>query len=84
MYNNFIFEISIEGIATIKFTREKALNAINNQTARELVQIIDEVENNSSIRVLVFTGSGKAFIAGADITEFKGRTVVEITPLTKN
>jgi enoyl-CoA hydratase len=77
MYKNISFEISDDGIATITFTREEALNAINNQTAREVDQVINEVENNSKIRVLIFQGSGKAFIAGADITEFKGRSVVE-------
>ncbi|MHA2029262.1 MAG: enoyl-CoA hydratase/isomerase family protein [Candidatus Kariarchaeaceae archaeon] len=77
MYKNLNFEIKDEGIAIITFTREKALNALNNETVKELEQIINTVEENSSIRVLVFQGSGKAFIAGADITEFKGRTVVE-------
>jgi len=76
-FNNVNFEITAEGIAKITFIREKALNAINNETAKELEQIINSIENNSSIRVLVFRGSGKAFIAGADITEFKGRTIVE-------
>ncbi len=77
MYKNLDFEITDEGIAIIKFTRVKALNAINNETVKELDQIINIIENDSSIRVLVFQGSGKAFIAGADITEFKGRTAVE-------
>jgi enoyl-CoA hydratase len=77
MYKNLNFEIKDEGIAIITFTRVKALNAINNETVKELDQIISIIENDSSIRVLVFQGSGKAFIAGADLTEFKGRTVVE-------
>ncbi len=77
MYKNLTFEISDDGVATITFTREKALNAINKQTAKELEQVINAIENNPKIRVLIFRGTGKAFIAGADITEFKGRSLVE-------
>ncbi|MFX0183417.1 MAG: enoyl-CoA hydratase/isomerase family protein, partial [Candidatus Hodarchaeota archaeon] len=77
MYENIKFEVSSEGIATITFIREKALNAINTKTAKELEEVINKIEDDPNIRVLVFKGSGRAFIAGADIKEFKGRTIPE-------
>lgn len=66
-YENILFE-SVEGIATIKFNRPKALNALNIKLLDELSLALDEIADNSDIRVLVLTGAGdKAFIAGADI-----------------
>lgn len=58
-------------ILTITINRPDKLNAINNQVMEELNQVIDEVYNNSGIRSVLITGSGiKAFVAGADISEF--------------
>jgi len=76
MFNNLTYEVS-EGIATITFIREKALNALNNETINELEQAISRIKDEN-VRVLVFKGSGRAFIAGADINEFKGKTAAEI------
>ncbi|MFH1082585.1 MAG: enoyl-CoA hydratase-related protein [Pseudomonadota bacterium] len=75
-YENIIFEI--EGnVAIIKFNRPKALNAINTDVVKELERALDEVEGNSSIRVLILTGAGdKAFVAGADIS-----LMVNLAPL---
>lgn len=75
MFKNLTYEVS-EGIATVTFIREKALNALNNETVKELEQVISKIKKEK-VRVLIFKGSGRAFIAGADITEFKGRTGAE-------
>lgn len=82
MFKNITFDMT-EGIATITFIREKALNALNAETVKELEQAIDQVEEKN-VRVLVFKGSGRAFIAGADITEFKGKTPAEIKSVSLN
>lgn len=59
-----------DGIATLTFNRPKALNALNQLLLNELVQALDAVAQDQSIRVLILTGAGdKSFIAGADITE---------------
>ena len=76
MFKNLTYEVS-EGIATITFIREKALNALNNETVNELDQAISRIKEEK-IRVLVFKGSGRAFISGTDINEFKGKTAAEI------
>lgn len=62
------------GIATVTITREKALNALNRQTMTELQHFFSEnAPAISSLKGVILTGAGeKAFVAGADITEFQG------------
>jgi len=70
-YENIIFEVRDDGVAVLTVNRPKSLNALNPQTLEEIDRALDEVEQNDKIKVLVITGAGdKAFIAGADITEF--------------
>ena len=60
-----------DSVLTITINRPKQLNALNKQTIDELNLAITAAEQDSSIRVILLTGSGeKAFIAGADIKEF--------------
>lgn len=68
-YNNIVFDVQ-EGIATIKFDRPKALNALNSDLLDEFCDALDKLAADESIRVLILTGSGeKSFVAGADIKE---------------
>lgn len=55
------------GIAWAQFNRPKKLNALNPDVFRDLEAIVEKCEDDDTIRVLVLTGSEKAFIAGADI-----------------
>ena len=58
-------------IRTITMNRPAVLNALNQATVRELRAAIAEVATSSTVRALIITGAGeKAFVAGADITEF--------------
>jgi enoyl-CoA hydratase len=58
-------------ICTITINRPDKLNALNKTVIEELSSAIDEVNNNPAIRSAIITGSGaKAFVAGADISEF--------------
>jgi enoyl-CoA hydratase len=60
-------------IFIITINRSEKLNALNKVVIEELSAAIDEVYNNAEIRSAIITGSGeKAFVAGADITEFLG------------
>ena len=68
-YENIIFEKD-ENIAIITFNRPEAMNALNNQTRAEFRAAIDDVAGDDAIKVLILTGSGKAFVAGSDIKEF--------------
>ncbi len=58
-------------IFTITINRPDKLNALNKTVIEELSAAIDEVYNNAEIKSAIITGAGsKAFVAGADITEF--------------
>ena len=71
-YENVLFEIH-DGVGVMTFNRPKALNALNPSTLDEVADVIGRVARDDAIRVLIFTGAGdKAFVAGADITEFLG------------
>jgi enoyl-CoA hydratase len=72
-YQNIIFEKE-ENIAVITFNRPDAMNALNNQTRAEFAAAIAEVAADDGIKVLILTGSGKAFVAGSDIKEFSQTT----------
>jgi len=64
------------GIVTIN--RTEKMNALNAGTRREILCALEELKNDATVRVVVITGSGdKAFIAGADISEFAGKTALE-------
>lgn len=59
------------GILTITINRPDKLNALNKDVIRELGMVMEEVYSNDDIRLAVLTGAGeKAFVAGADISEF--------------
>ncbi|MBI4642855.1 MAG: enoyl-CoA hydratase/isomerase family protein [Deltaproteobacteria bacterium] len=68
-YNTLIF--TIDGpAATLSFNRPEKLNAVSPEMLTEFSQALDEVRGNKAIRVLLLTGQGRAFIAGADIKHF--------------
>lgn len=67
----------IGAVAKLTINRPDKLNALNSTVHTEGVAAIEELKNDDSVRVLVITGAGqKSFIAGADITEFEGKTPV--------
>ena len=58
-------------IAQVTIDRPKKLNALNRDTLKELHDSFTDLENNTEVQVIILTGSGeKAFVAGADISEF--------------
>lgn len=70
MYNNILTQRE-NGIETITINRPDKLNALNKQTIEELHNAFKEADNSDEVRVIIITGSGeKAFVAGADISEF--------------
>jgi enoyl-CoA hydratase len=69
-YKNILSETS-GGITTITINRPEKLNALNRETIQELHNAFDEADDSSKTKVIIITGSGeKAFVAGADISEF--------------
>lgn len=56
-------------VATITINRSKMMNAFNEQLIWDMGDATEKVKNDSQIRVLVITGEGRGFSAGADLTE---------------
>lgn len=63
--------------AILTFTREDRLNALDAQTFRDLDATLDAIEADRQISVLIVTGRGRAFVAGADINGYVDRTVLD-------
>ena len=64
-------------VAIVTINRPDKRNALNIKTREEGAALLEELRNDDSVGVVVFTGAGdKAFIAGADIGEFAGRTAM--------
>ncbi len=61
-----------DGVATITLNRPDKLNAINPQIISELGKAADDIEGDDAVRVVVITGAGRAFSAGADLEEVGG------------
>ena len=72
------------GILTIMINRPEKLNALNKDVFSDLNKALDEIENNPEIKSVIITGAGsKAFVAGADISEFGGLNREEAMALAK-
>lgn len=78
MSNYETITVEREGrIAIVTINRPDKLNALSSTVHIEGVAALDELRHDDTVRVVVITGSGqKSFIAGADITEFEGKTPV--------
>jgi enoyl-CoA hydratase len=73
------------GIFTITINRTDKLNALNKQVFIDLNKALDEVNTNAAIQSVIITGAGsKAFVAGADISEFNSFTKSESMALAKS
>ena len=69
---------SENGIGQITINRPSKLNALNVATIQELHDAFDAFDKNSEVKVIIITGEGeKAFVAGADISEFANFSVEE-------
>ena len=64
-------------VAIVTVNRPDKRNALNIKTREEGAAVLEELRSDDSVGVVVFTGAGdKAFVAGADIAEFSGRTAI--------
>src|SRR5258708_35299068 len=58
-----------DGVGLIQLNRPEKMNAIGALTRKQLGEAIKQVERDDAVRVVVLTGSGRAFCSGADVTE---------------
>lgn len=80
-YNNILSD-NQNGITTITVNRPNKLNALNKDTIQELHEAFKRADEDKNAKVIIITGSGeKAFVAGADISEFAEYDVEEGTEL---
>jgi enoyl-CoA hydratase len=70
-------------IAVVELYRPDVLNALNRQMVTEIVSALEAYDRNSEVRVIVLTGSGRAFAAGADIDEMAGDDPVKLELLNQ-
>lgn len=69
-----IVELTVEdSVATLALNRPDKFNAVNGQMHRELAAAMKTISRSSEIRALIFTGRGKAFCAGQDLSEFDSK-----------
>ncbi len=68
MFETLLFEIT-DGRALITLNRPDVYNAFNDQMRKELLAALKEAEKNTSVRVVILTGAGKAFCSGQDLKE---------------
>ncbi len=73
-YENIVYDIK-DRLATVTVNRPKVLNALNDKTISELLDVFHKIAHDDSVGVVVLTGGGeKSFIAGADINEISQKT----------
>ncbi len=66
-YETIIYEVN-EGILTLTLNRPEKLNAFTRQMMNEMIDAFDRADADDSVRVIVVTGAGRAFCAGADLS----------------
>ena len=68
------FEVSLRknGIAWFELNTPERMNGMTTAIKRDLIEAITQAQMDNAVRVLVFTGQGKAFCAGDDLKGYKG------------
>ena len=67
-----------QGIGYVTLNRPEVLNAINRRMIDELQRVLGELDKDRETRVVIITGAGKAFQAGADIAELNAMSPMEL------
>ena len=65
-------------VGLIKLNRPQAMNALNNQLMRELMDALETFDKNDAVGAMVITGNEKAFAAGADIKEMADKSIEQM------
>jgi enoyl-CoA hydratase len=69
-FKTILYSKSADGIVKITINRPEVRNVMNTMVRREIKQAIEAVQKDDSVRVVIFTGVEKSFIAGADVNDF--------------
>ena len=75
-YQDVTYEVR-DGVALLTICREQTLNALRTRTFEELELCLRTMEQDAAVACGVLTGKGRAFVAGADIGEYEGKTLAD-------
>src|SRR4051794_6892722 len=81
-YETLTYAVS-DRIATITVNRPDKLNALNDRVIAELGVAIDAARTDDSVGGIILTGAGRAFVAGADISELTEQTPIGLKALSQ-
>ncbi|MEX2152259.1 MAG: enoyl-CoA hydratase-related protein [Gemmatimonadaceae bacterium] len=81
-YQHLLFDVS-DRIATITINRPDKLNALNDATILELGRVIEQVRTDQAVAGVIVTGAGRAFVAGADISELRAKSAPDASLLAR-
>jgi len=83
-YEHIITSINDRFVGTITLNRPEQLNTFNSLFAVELNTALQEMDENSDVRVILLRGAGKAFSAGIDVNELEGKSAMEYRAWIEN
>ena len=83
MQDSTVLHERADGIAILTLNRPDKLNALDYGTIDRLMALLDAIEDDPAVRAIILTGTGRAFSAGADITEFADSVRRGVEPALK-
>lgn len=75
--NYLKIEETREGVYLLTINKPASLNALDTAVLGELAAVVEDLRTNESVKVLVLTGEGRAFVAGADISEMVSKNPID-------
>ncbi len=76
-YETILTEVKENHVGTITLNRPEKLNTFTPQLALELSRALKELDQMKEVRVILLKGAGKAFCAGIDVSDFKGKSTMD-------
>jgi enoyl-CoA hydratase len=83
LFKNIVLEIK-EEVRIVKMNRPTAMNALNGETLDDLKRAFTHLGESDQVKVIIITGEGKAFVAGADIAEMKDMSPQQAAEFSKS
>ena len=83
-FETLLIEAPAEGVALIRLNRPRQYNALNTTLLGELGAALEQFETDDAVKVVIITGSEKAFAAGADIAEMVGKSGEEMLQMIQS
>lgn len=76
-YKDIVVDILENRVAILTLNRPESMNTFSSRMASELYQALCELDENTSVRVILLKAEGKAFSAGIDVHELAGKSAIE-------